>query len=78
MKMKKEHFQHIDQALNAFVNQHREDCKKYHAMVSEKRFCWDIARAAGLIPYICRELYDYLDDDHVYTGLKYSVRNMWL
>jgi hypothetical protein len=36
----------------------------------QKRFCFDLIRSAGLSMFICNELYNYLDDSHIYTALK--------
>jgi hypothetical protein len=41
---------------------------------SDKRYQWDLARHAGLIPYFCDVLYAYLNDDHINTALKRLVR----
>ena len=36
----------------------------------QKRFCFDMSFGAGLTQFVCKELYSYLDDSHVYTALK--------
>ena len=38
--------------------------------LSGKRYRWDIARAAGLMAFICDELYVYLNDEHIDTALR--------
>jgi len=37
---------------------------------SSKRFRWDIARAAGLSPFICDQLYTYCNDSHIDTAFR--------
>ena len=37
---------------------------------SGKRWRWDAARAAGLIPFFCDTLYKYCDDSHIDTALR--------
>ncbi len=36
----------------------------------QKRFCFDLHYAAGLVKFTCDELYSYMDDSHLYTALK--------
>jgi hypothetical protein len=36
----------------------------------QKRFCFDLLYGAGLTSFVCKELYQYLDDTHIYTALK--------
>ena len=37
----------------------------------QKRFCFDMWNASGGTQYACDTLYDYLNDDHIYTALKH-------
>ncbi len=43
---------------------------------TEKRFRWDLARFAHLIPFITSEIYPYADDTHVDTALRAIVREL--
>lgn len=36
----------------------------------QKRFCFDLLNLAGLVPWVCTEIYPYANDDHLYTALK--------
>lgn len=69
MKMKPEHYSHIEQAVkkddNAF---HRS---RYAAAgFSDTRYRWDLVRHAGLMTWICDTLYAYLNDTHIDTALR--------
>ena len=37
---------------------------------SEKATRWYLLRGAGLIPFVCETLYQYLDDNHIDSALK--------
>ena len=41
-----------------------------------KRFRWDAARKAGLITFITQTLYEYMDDSHVDTALRTSIKHL--
>jgi hypothetical protein len=82
MKIKKEHLAHIKQAIDATLATHNPNGELVAYYESEefvhankvgdlqKRFCFDLMYGAGLIPFVCSELYPYLDDSHIYTALK--------
>ncbi len=36
----------------------------------QRRFCFDILFATGLTKWVCKNLYPYLNDEHLYTALK--------
>jgi hypothetical protein len=36
----------------------------------QKRFCFDVMKCAQLTPFVCKEIYPYADDTHLYTALK--------
>lgn len=42
----------------------------------EKRLRWDCLYAAGLTPFICDNLYSYLNDDHIDTALKNIIKEL--
>ena len=44
------------------------------AGLSDKRFRWDLANAAGLIPFFCDTLYQYMNDEHIDTALRSIVK----
>lgn len=43
------------------------------AGLSAKRWRWDVARIAGLIPFMCDTLYKYADDTHIDTALRHIL-----
>jgi hypothetical protein len=42
----------------------------------EKRIRWDYCFGAGLSPWICDNLYIYLNDTHIDTALKSIMREL--
>jgi hypothetical protein len=42
--------------------------------LSDLRYHWDLLRAAGLIPFVCSELYPYLNDDHIGSAMRHLVQ----
>jgi hypothetical protein len=36
----------------------------------QRRFCFDMSYYAGLTPFVCKVLYQYVNDTHIYTALK--------
>jgi hypothetical protein len=43
-----------------------------------RRYRWDIARGANLIPFICNTLYRYANDTHIDSALRAIVRELEL
>ncbi len=81
MKMKPEHVEHIKTEINKTMQRFGKETliKMYETgkfpratlvVCLQKRFCWDLMNYAGLSNYVSNELYPYLNDDHIYTGLK--------
>lgn len=81
MKMKKEHFDHLQKTITKFLDEQG----KSHVITMyetgnfprservknlQKRFCFDLLDHSGLTQYVCTHLYPYLNDDHIYTALK--------
>jgi hypothetical protein len=85
MKIKKEHFDHLQTGINQVLAQYNDQgqlVNEYERGLfprSEKtkdlqrRFCFDLLFGAGLSKFVCDELYSYLNDDHIYTALKAIV-----
>jgi hypothetical protein len=42
--------------------------------LTDKRYRWDLAYAAGCTRFICDALYAYLDDTHIDTALRAIVK----
>lgn len=48
---------------------------QYFAQCTSLRaYQWYLVRAAGLLPFICDELYKYANDDHIQTALNRIVK----
>lgn len=80
MKIKPGHYAHIVSAFRPFADKipaHREALKSDSRVKDlEKRLRWDVSYAAKLTPWICAELYPYLDDNHVDTAFKAAMREI--
>ena len=84
MKIKKDHFEHIEREIADYshrcavagkpIGDHYMDYKR--AGMSDKRFRWDVATAAGLVPFMCDYLYAYANDNHIDTALR-TVAKRW-
>ena len=71
MKITPKHYAHISHALDAIKPIIVEMIPAYKAVGhSDKRIRWDAARLAGLIPFICDNVYQYANDTHVDTALR--------
>jgi len=71
MKITLDHYMHIARSLNnirPFLLQARIAYKK--SGLSDKRFHWDMVRHAGLITWLCDNIYPYANDDHINTALR--------
>lgn len=73
MKITPEHYEHMRNAIGALPI----DAVRAHKLtVTDKRFRWDLAHAAGLTPWICGNIYQYANDSHIDTALRAIVRDM--
>ena len=82
MKMKPEHFEHIKSEISEVLLKYNTDNKlveEYRQGLYpradktkdvQRRFCFDLLHGAGLSSFVCGNLYQYLNDDHIYTALK--------
>lgn len=71
MRMKPEHYQYLEQEIkgNLTVAKPLEDYLK--AGMSARRWRWDLCYLIpGLNRWICNNLYQYLNDDHIDTALR--------
>ena len=83
MKVTKEHYEYIKQAFASLdvesINKH-----KANVLASGKykdfntRIVFDIARAAGLLKFVCEVLYKYVDDSHIETAYKAAAKELSL
>lgn len=81
MKIKPEHLQYMKAEIDATLATHGADtlvtaysngmfanadtCKDL-----QKRFCFDLLYGAGLVRWVCANVYTYANDDHLFTALK--------
>ena len=69
MKMRPEHFAEIKASIAPLdTPERRESCVKRG--ISDMAYRWGLTFAAGLTPWICDNLYSYLNDDHIDTALR--------
>lgn len=80
MKMTPEHFAHLKNEIAHFAElakEHRKTLRNDPRVNDvEKRLRWDIAHAAKLTPWICSDLYPYLNDTHIDTALRAAVADL--
>lgn len=70
MKIMLKHLQVMKDAIDPILKANPNAWKEHEAQGhSAVRFNWDVARAAGLMPFICDTLYKYANDSHIYTAL---------
>ena len=82
MKIKPEHVEYMRQEMQAALTREisrigEQKLREWRSQVSEKRFRWDLARAAGLLPrWICDYIYPYANDTHFDTALRRIVSDL--
>jgi hypothetical protein len=74
VKIREEHYAHMLAKMKPFspeiADMRAEIIAEGKAKDIDKRLRWDLARNAGLIPWICDYVYPYANDDHVDTALR--------
>ena len=78
MKIKPEHYQHMLIAMRAAqALQPTATRASYEAKgLTAKRHRWDLFYAAGLLAWICDNVYIYADDEHIDTALRSIVKEL--
>lgn len=81
MKMKPEHYAYMKAEIAKLdrerIASHKTALAADHRVKDlNKRLRWDLSYAAKLTPWICDNLYSYLDDTHVDTALRSIVREL--
>ena len=81
MKIKQEHLEHLRAAIvpldtEALRQRYLAGDFPKSARVGDLylRYRWDLLHMAGLTPYVCKNLYSYLDDSHIDTALRSIVK----
>jgi len=82
MKIEKQHFDHIKSSIAAVWTQEKHDNHRQFVINEgkardiEMRLRWDWMRYAGLSPWICDNLYGYMNDTHIDTALRKVMKEM--
>ena len=82
MKMTQEHYAHMKSAIAAVwssdLNKAERKALRLEGKAKdiEKRLRWDWSYAAKISPWICDNLYSYLDDTHIDTALKQVMKEL--
>lgn len=72
MKMRPEHFAEIKAVIAPLDTPERRESSVKRG-ISDMSYRWGLTYAAGLTPWICDNLYPYLNDDHIDTALRRIV-----
>lgn len=71
MKMTQEHFDALEDAIHRALETFPETLDAYlKAGQSAKRYRWDVLWHAKQTEFVCRTLYQYLNDEHIDTALR--------
>lgn len=82
MKMTQTHFDHMKSTIALIWTQEKHDAHRQFIVSEgkskdvEKRLRWDWTYYAKLSPWICDNLYTYLDDTHINTALKRAISEL--
>jgi len=80
MKMSAEHYEYLKNAIAPMADKIRSHRKfienEGKSKDIEKRLRWDLTYYAGLSQWICDNLYEYLNDDHIDTALRRIVSEL--
>ena len=82
LKIQQAHYDHMKSTIDETLATHNPNGELVHSYERgdfhnsektkdlQKRFCFDLLYGAGLTPWVCKVLYNYLNDDHIYSALK--------
>ena len=73
MKITSAHFETLSLALGSVDTPERRAAYR-EANLTTRRYQWDLIRAAGLMSWLCDNLYKYLNDSHIQTALNRIVK----
>lgn len=80
MKIKPEHYVHLKTEMRRNADKipaHRVALSNDARVKDvEKRLRWDLLYSANLSPWICDNLYSYMDDTHIDTALRQIVKEI--
>lgn len=74
MKIKADDYQYLKARIEPLKPQFPDALKAFEANPkikdANKALRWEALRAAGLIPWVCTNLYGYMNDEHIDTALR--------
>jgi hypothetical protein len=75
MKITAEHYSYLLSEIDTLLDIHKTDIDTVKADYKSKglsmeRMRWDLIYYAKLTPWICANLYSYLNDEHIDTALR--------
>ncbi len=85
MKITPEHRRHMQHAMSARLASYPPDALAAYLQSIQtdprvtdwgKRYRWDLCHAAGLTPFLCKEVYPYANDSHIDTALKAIMKEL--
>ena len=82
MKIKQEHYNYMRDTMRDYkyrdrIAEHRTALLNDPRVKDiEKRIRWDWLYASGLTAWICKELYEYMNDEHIDTALRSIVKEL--
>ena len=82
MRMTQEHYNYVKSAISLIWTQEKHDAQRRFiasdgkAKDIEKRLRWDWSYQAKISPWVCTNLYTYLDDTHIDTALRSVMEDL--
>jgi len=67
MKMTTEHYQFIKEKM---IRRCKDVTFRNDCLLSPMRYRWDLFNLAIPVSWVCKNLYPYLNDDHIDTALR--------
>ena len=68
MKITTQHYDKLKTEMDKVVNDDVKATYKANGL-SKIRFAWDVLHAIVPIDFVCKDLYEYLDDSHINTAI---------
>jgi len=84
MKIKNEHYNHMKSEIEKLFQNNLSNIDNHRSVLEtdnrvkdiKKRMRWDLLNATNLTTFVCRELYQYLDDTHIDTALRNIMKEL--
>ena len=80
MKIQPAHFEKLVLAFRPYKEAYQDIVREFedNPRIKDKHKAarWQVARMAGMMPFVCDTLYTYLDDNHLDTAFKAAVLKM--